>query len=75
MATIECDSDYLRCVINGNIRFRKCPQCDNEGMSLIAYNSDGDPCSSQEPDASKSECEACDGVAFIEIPDLAQIVE
>ena len=64
----ECENDWLRGVINGEIRFRKCPTCDNEGIEHQAYDENGNPCSSDAETAERHTCEKCDGVAYIELP-------
>jgi hypothetical protein len=64
----EVETDYLRGVITGKIQFRKCPQCDNEGIEIQAYGDDGNPCAPTAPDAFRYPCRACIGLGFVEIP-------
>lgn len=68
MNEIVIHPDYLREVIKGTIQFRKCPLCDADGIELQAYDEDGEPCDAGKEGAHRSDCESCDGVAFIEIP-------
>lgn len=65
---IDCDSGWLRDVITGKIRFRKCPLCDPNGVEIQAYDENGEPCTSDHPEATRYKCENCDEVGFLEIP-------
>jgi hypothetical protein len=64
----ECENDWLRAVISGEIRFRKCPTCDNDGVEHQAYDENGNPCSADDETAERHTCEKCKGVAYIELP-------
>ena len=64
----ECSNEWIRGVINGTITFRKCPNCDSEGIENQAFDENGDPCSPDNETAHRETCEKCDGIAFIEIP-------
>ena len=68
MKYTECSNEWLRGVINGEIRFRKCPTCDNNGIEHQAYNAEGTPCDADDDTAERYPCEKCDGIAYIEIP-------
>jgi len=68
MSYIDCEIDWLRAVIDGTIRFRKCPTCDNKGREYQAYDENGEPCSNYDETAWHDICENCGGVAYIEIP-------
>lgn len=65
----ECENDWLRAVISGEIRFRKCPTCDNEGIEYQAYDENGNACSSDVETAERHTCEKCDGVAYLQLPE------
>lgn len=65
----ECENDWLRAVISGEIRFRKCPTCDNEGIEYQAYDENGNACSSDAETAERHTCEKCDGVAYLQLPE------
>jgi len=68
MKYTECANDWIRGVITGEIKFRKCPVCDNEGIEYQAFNDEGEPCLPEDETARRETCEKCDGIAFIEIP-------
>ena len=68
MKHFDCTARWIRGVICGTIKFRKCPACDNDGIEWQAFDKDGEPCSSDCETAERSTCEICDGIAFIEIP-------
>lgn len=68
MKHFDVTAEYIRMVISGEIKFRKCPNCDSEGEEWQHYNEDGKPCSGDDPTAYRDTCEKCDGVAYIEIP-------
>lgn len=69
---MECEYEWLRDVIKGEIKFRKCPVCDNEGIEHQSYNEHGEPCDATHPEALRYTCESCKGLAFIEIPSCLQ---
>ena len=60
-------NDYLREVIKGKVTFRKCPCCDNDGIEIQCYDDNGEPCTSDHPEARREVCENCYGVAFMEV--------
>lgn len=68
-SSIYVTIDYLREVIAGKIHFRKCTLCDNNGLEIQAYDDDGNPCAHDHPEAERYVCEACGGLAFIELHD------
>ena len=68
MSYIDCEIAWLRDVINGTIRFRKCPTCDNDGIEYQAFDENGEPCSSDTEDSMRHPCEKCLSLAYIEIP-------
>jgi hypothetical protein len=69
---VNVDIDFLRAIILGKVQFRKCPCCDMEG--LIYFNDDDSPALAS-PKAEwgdeyhSEDCENCDGLAFIQIPE------
>ena len=65
---IEVSAEWLREVIKGRIQFRKCPLCDPDAIEIQAYGADGEPCASDQPDATRYNCENCDEIGFIELP-------
>ena len=68
MDYIECTNDWLRSVITGEVTFRKCPACDNEGIEYQAYDENGQTCPSSDPTAERYKCEKCKGLAYIQNP-------
>lgn len=65
---ITVDSAYMRGVINGTITFRKCPNCDSDGVEIQSYDDNGEPCKSADENATRYACDKCNGIGFIEIP-------
>jgi len=68
MNDITCTADWLRSVINGQTKFRKCPQCDNEGIEIQSYDENGQPCAADDKTAERYGCVNCGEVAYLEIP-------
>ena len=66
--TTLCENEWLRGVISGEIIFRKCPTCDNDGIEIQAFDENGLPCSLDAETAERRICEKCDGVAYIQRP-------
>jgi hypothetical protein len=66
---IDCTPEYLRAVITGQIRFRKCPLCDGTGMEIQAYDENGQPCGSDVEDSMRYPCDNCSRIGFIELPE------
>lgn len=66
---IYVEESFMRGVINGTVRFRKCPACDNDGIEYQAYGDNGEPCASGHEEATRYTCKACGGVAYIQIPE------
>lgn len=63
------ENEYLNQVIRGIIKFRKCPNCDVDGIELQHYSgATGEACKSDDPEAYRDFCQDCEGLAFIEIP-------
>ncbi len=61
-------TEELNQIIRGIIAFRKCPNCDKEGIELQYHDWDGEPCGADGDGASREECEDCEGLGFIQIP-------
>lgn len=70
MSSMDCDMEWLNLVIRGKIGWRKCPSCDADGIGLQSYNDEGDPCKADDPEARRETCTDCDGLAFIELPEM-----
>lgn len=62
------ETKWLSQVIVGKITFRKCPNCDLQGIELQSYDDEGNPCQSDHEWAMRDTCENCRGLAFIENP-------
>lgn len=63
------EAAWINQVIRGKIQFRKCPNCDIEGVELQHWSPDsGEKCGSEEDGAYREACQDCDGIGFIEIP-------
>ncbi len=60
-------TEELNQIIRGIITFRKCPNCDNEGIELQYYDWDGEPCTKDADGAVRDVCEDCEGLAFIQV--------
>ena len=56
MKYFSISADCLREVIQGKIEFRKCPNCDKEGIELQAYNDNDEPCNPDDKDAIRQTC-------------------
>jgi len=62
------ETEYLNQVIRGIIKFRKCPNCDNEGIELQHYSGEtGEPCLPTDTEAFREFCDDCEGLGFIQI--------
>lgn len=66
MKYIECSNEWLRQVISGGITFRKCPDCDKNGIEYQSYNEYGNTCRDDDETAERHPCEKCDGIAYIQ---------
>ena len=62
------DQKWLNHIIRGKIEFRKCPNCDKDGIELQAYDMCGNPCDISEKDSLRDMCGDCQGLGFIELP-------
>ncbi len=67
MPDLFCEIEWVRGVIDGTIKFRKCPNCV-DGLEIQAYDENGNPCTSDTPGATRCPCEKCDSLGYIEIP-------
>ena len=69
--TTVIDTDDLRKIITGETKYRKCLKCDNNGqeywdetgVSVLPY-----PHPDWGNNFESGECDTCDGVGFVEIP-------
>ena len=64
---MDQETNYLNQVIRGKIQFRKCPNCDANGVEILSYDDNGNPCDSNHPDAYRYTCEDCQGLGFIQL--------
>lgn len=67
MDDILIEPDFLNHIIRGLVQFRKCPECDIDGIELQWYDDDGNAVKAGS-DGSRSTCmcESCKGVGFIQ---------
>lgn len=65
---MDQETYYLNQVIRGKIQFRKCLNCDADGIELQSYDDSGNPCAGDHPDARRERCEDCRGLGFIQLP-------
>jgi len=69
MKDITCEPGWIRDVIQGKTKFRKCPNCDNDAMEIQEYNDEGYPVPPGTDGAHRDECTICEGIGYLEIPE------
>jgi hypothetical protein len=62
------ETEELNRAIRGIDSYRKCPNCDANGIELQSYDASGDPCGSECNTAMRFPCEDCNQLGFIKIP-------
>ena len=61
----QIENRQLNLLIRGKLDIRKCPSCDNDGIDIVAYDENGEPCDSLCDSATRYPCEDCGGIGFI----------
>jgi hypothetical protein len=66
---IDVEIDWLRDMIRGKIIFRKCPDCDKDGLVFFdenGQNASPNPRPEWGENYDSSQCETCEGLGYLE---------